>query len=75
MKRASDPDPIPKVRLETLSGPDRCMPLALVVRGFCEPVWPSGKAFRLESFGSPFSSKVVFCGHCLVTLSGTIMKH
>ena len=26
-------------------------------------------------FGSPFSSKVVVCGHCLVTLSLTIMKH
>ena len=43
---------------------------------FSEPVWPSGKAVRLVSgrtsvrirFGSPFSSKVVVCGHCLVTL-------
>ena len=26
-------------------------------------------------FGSPFSSKVVVCGHCIVTLSLTIMKH
>ena len=26
-------------------------------------------------FGSPFSSKVVVCGQCLVTLSLTIMKH
>ena len=26
-------------------------------------------------FSSPFSSKVVVCGHCLVTLSLTIMKH
>ena len=26
-------------------------------------------------FGSPFSSKVVVRGHCLVTLSLTIMKH
>ena len=49
-----------------------------------EPVWPSGKALvRLDRrrtsvricFGSPFSSKVVVCGHCLVTLSLTIMKH
>ena len=46
----------------------------------CEPVWPSGKAFRLVNrgtsvrihFGSPFSSKVVVCGHCLVPLSLTI---
>ena len=48
-----------------------------------EPVWPSGKALGLVSggtsvrirFGSPFSSKVVVCGHCLVTLSSTVMKH
>ena len=26
-------------------------------------------------FGSPFSSKVVVCGHCLVTLSSQLMKH
>ena len=26
-------------------------------------------------FGSPISSKAVVCGHCLVTLSLTIMKH
>ena len=46
----------------------------------CEPAWPSGKALRLVSrrtsvrfgFGSPLSSKVVVCGHCLVTLSLTI---
>ena len=46
-----------------------------------EPVWPSGKAsVRLVSrgtsvrihFGSPFPSKSVVCGHCLVTLSLTI---
>ena len=46
-----------------------------------EPVWPSGKALvglvsRRTSvrirFGSPFSSKVVLCGHCLVTLSLTV---
>ena len=45
-----------------------------------EPVWPSGMVLvRLVSrrtsvrirFGS-FSSKVVVCGHCLVTLSITI---
>ena len=50
---------------------------------FREPVWPSGKAVRLVNgrtsvrylFGSPFSSKVVVCGHGLVTLSLTIMKH
>ena len=30
---------------------------------------------HLYHFGSPFSSKVVVCGHCLVTLSLTIMKH
>ena len=49
----------------------------------CEPVWPSGKAVRLVSrwpsvrirFGSPFSSNVVVCGHCLVTLSLTVRKH
>ena len=48
-----------------------------------EQVWPSGKALgwyeegpRFESaFGSPFSSKVVACRHCLVALSLTIMKH
>ena len=48
-----------------------------------EPVWPSGKRVRLVSggtsvrirFGSPFSSKGVVCGHCLVALSLTIMKH
>ena len=42
-----------------------------------------GLAVRLVSrrtsvrfcFGSPFSSKIVVCGHCLVTLSLTIMKH
>ena len=42
-----------------------------------------GLAVRLVSrgtsvqirFGSPFSSKFVVCGHCLVTLSLTIMKH
>ena len=45
-----------------------------------EPVWPSGKGVGLVSrtsdvrflFGSPFSSKVVVCGHCLGTLSLTI---
>ena len=50
----------------------------------CEAVWPSGEVLvRLVSsgtsvrihFGSPFSSKVVVCGHCLVTVSLTIMKH
>ena len=47
---------------------------------FCKPVWPSGKALGWYSrrtsvrirFGSPFSSKIVVCGHCLVTLSLTI---
>ena len=42
-----------------------------------------GLAVRLVSggtsvqirFGSPFSSKGVVCGHCLVALSFTIMKH
>ena len=39
-----------------------------------QPVWPSGKlvsrrpAVRFR-FSSPLSSKVVVCGHCLVTLS------
>ena len=44
-----------------------------------EPVWPSGKAWLVSRgtsvwirFGSPFSSKVVVCVHCLVTLSLTI---
>ena len=50
----------------------------------CEPVWPSGKAlgwYRSRGtsvrirFGSSFFLKVVVCGHCLVTLSLTIMKH
>ena len=48
--------------------------------GLSQPVWPSGKAVRLVSgktsvryrCGSPFSSKVVVCGHGLVTLSLTI---
>ena len=46
-----------------------------------ELVWPSGKAWLVSRgtpvrirFGSPFSLKVVVCGHCLVTLSVTIMK-
>ena len=49
--------------------------------GTCDPVWPGGKALgfcwsrgtsvRIR-FGSPFSSKVVVWGHCLVTLSLTI---
>ena len=51
------------------------------IRSVCEQVWPSGKV-RLVSrgtsvrirFGSPFSSKVVVCVHCLVTLSLTIHK-
>ena len=30
-----------------------------------------GTSVRIH-FGSPFSSKVVICGHCLVTLSLTI---
>ena len=38
-------------------------------------VWPSGKAFVRIFFGSTFSAKVVVCGHCLVTLSLTVMKH
>ena len=49
----------------------------------CEPVWPSGGAAALDwlwsrgtsvriRFGFPFSSKVVVCGHWLVTLSLTI---
>ena len=51
-------------------------------RDACQLLWPSGKAnaYRLVSrgtsvqirFGCPFSSKVVVCGHCLVTLSLTI---
>ena len=49
-----------------------------------EPVWPSGRVNHwLVSrgtsvricFGSPFTSKAVVSGHCLVTLSFTIMKH
>ena len=36
----------------------------------------SGRTSVRYRFGSPFSSKVVVCGHCLVTnLSLTIMKH
>ena len=40
-----------------------------------EPVWlvSRGTSVRIR-FGSPFSSKVVVCGHCRVTLSITIMK-
>ena len=33
-----------------------------------------GTSVRIR-FGSPFSSTDVVCGHCLVTLSRTIMKH
>ena len=33
-----------------------------------------GTSVRIR-FGSPFSLKVVVCGHCLVTLSLTIMKN
>ena len=41
-----------------------------------EPVWPSGKALGWEAddvgssprFGCPLFSKVVVCGHCVVTL-------
>ena len=46
-----------------------------------EPVWPSGKACRqrspqFESASALLSlQKVVVCGHSLVTLSLTIMKH
>ena len=47
-----------------------------------ELVWPSGKALgwlaegpRFESASAPFSSKAVAYGHCLVTLSLTIIKH
>ena len=44
-----------------------------------QPLWPSGKALRLVSertqvrfrFGCSLSSKVVVCGHCLVTSSLT----
>ena len=40
----------------------------------CDPAWPSGKALCWQTdgmtsvrfrFGSPLSSKVVVCGHCL----------
>ena len=56
------------------SGPIRRLPQSLKRR---EPVWPSGKAVSGRTsvryrFGSPFSSKVVVCGHGLVTLSLTI---
>ena len=33
-----------------------------------------GASVRIR-FGSPLSSKVVVCGHCIVTVSLTIMKH
>ena len=41
-----------------------------------EPVWPSGKALGWKAddvgssprFGCPLFSKVVVCGHCVVTL-------
>ena len=49
-----------------------------------EPVWPNDKALggcgkqrdpvRIR-FGSYFSSKIVICGHCLVTSFLTNMKH
>ena len=42
-----------------------------------ESVWPGGRQLSRGTsiricFGSPFSSKSVVCGHCLVTLSLTI---
>ena len=45
-----------------------------VVMNKCETVWPSGKATdwkaddvgSIPRFGSPFSSKVVVCGHRLL---------
>ena len=46
-------------------------------RPMSEQVWPSGKlvsrgtSVRIR-FCSPFSSEVVVCGHCLLTLSLTI---
>ena len=43
----------------------------MLAAGGCEPVWPSGKTSVRFCFGSPFSSKVAVCGHCLVTLSVT----
>ena len=58
------------------------MKLYIIIIGIaCEPAWPSSKALvRLVSrgisvrfrFGSPFSSRIVIYGHCLVTLSFTI---
>ena len=58
------------------------MKLYIIIIGIaCEPAWPSSKALvRLVSrgisvrirFRSPFSSKIVVWGHCLVTLSLTI---
>ena len=47
-----------------------------------EPVWPRGKALEAGSkrasvrflFVSPFSSKVVVCGHCFMTLFLTITE-
>ena len=48
---------------------------------FCEPVqvglavrMVSGKGLGSKRFGSPFSSKVVVCGQCLVTLSLAIYE-
>ena len=40
-----------------------------------ENVISSRGTFVQIRFGSPFTSKVVVCGHCLVTLSLTNMKH
>ena len=43
--------------------------LFLTLTRFSEPVWPSSKATSVRiCFGSPFASKFVLCGHCLVTL-------
>jgi len=44
---------------------------------WCQPVWSSGQALGWSAddvgstprFGSPFSSKLVVCGHCLVALT------
>ena len=42
--------------------------------GLAVRVVSRGTSVRIY-FGSPFTSKAVVCGHCLVTLSVTIMKH
>ena len=57
--------------LHTMSA-NRCQNILVYSRfGLAVRLGSRGSSVRIR-FGSPFSSKVVVCGHCLVTLSLTI---